>query len=602
MMTNDVSLTGNASSPDAASLPPGPVPAKSIKPEREFSSVMDQAASRKAAHARTTRSASRGRSGEADSATGRERVARSPRSDSPTRAPSRSGKSPAKIAPPGPDADQPTIKADASPMKGATDGAVADDTLAPEDQAAAAVATVDDDTSSTKELTNIVPFPGQLTATALIIPFPLLEAQSVSAVETVQGVAPVTSSSAGATTSESASRANSEEASTGAESRPSPEVVQGDDDFDGIDVRQMGLRPVRSNETMDLPVSGAERTKPAAESSMGSADEEAKIVSVSFRTSAAAVPREREVRGSHAEQSHLPGEMAARVESAPSGALSESSAKIVLLRTDAGKAPADADSSKIDPAGVRDPETAGTSVARQDVRMVSTTSKRESATAEQEEHAIVRPPDSAAVSTRDSHPALVTVPVRGLAGHDWQTSRTLNDVSRSDSSVNEVKATDSTGTVERISNLITRETALVKKHGSDSMAVVLRPDAETELFVHLSQSNGQVEATIRCERGDLHQLGAVWSQLQDSLAQQKIRLAPLQEAAGGNSNFNQSSGGSMTSGGQNGAREEARPEKQSMDDWPAPAAPASPAPHVRGAGGSRRRRITTSRPGWETWA
>lgn len=232
----------------------------------------------------------------------------------------------------------------------------------------------------------------------------------------------------------------------------------------------------------------------------------------------------------------------------------------------------------------------------------TTTSGRETATAGQSEGALVRLPDLGSAPVPETERAQPAVPAHGLAQGGWETARLLNEVSRSDSTMTEVNPSDSTGTVERISNLIVREAALVKKHGSDSMAVVLRPDAETELFVHLSQSNGQIEATIRCERGDAHQLGALWSQLQESLAQQKIRLAPLQETSGGNPNFNQSSDGSTAGGGQNGARQEARPGKQSMDEWPAPAVPAAPAPHVRETGGSRRRRITTSRPGWETWA
>ena len=155
--------------------------------------------------------------------------------------------------------------------------------------------------------------------------------------------------------------------------------------------------------------------------------------------------------------------------------------------------------------------------------------------------------------------------------------------------------------MERIASLMVRESTLVKKHGSDSMAVVLRPDAETELFVHLSQRDGQIEATVRCERGDVQHLGALWSQLQESLAQHKVRLAPLQDAPSSQSNFNQSPGSGMSSG-QNGMREETRPEKQFMDERSAPAASQTTAPHVRGTGGSRSRRITTSRPGWETWA
>ena len=44
------------------------------------------------------------------------------------------------------------------------------------------------------------------------------------------------------------------------------------------------------------------------------------------------------------------------------------------------------------------------------------------------------------------------------------------------------------------------------------------------------------------------------------------------------------------------------PDKQSMDEWPAPASSSTDPAHVRGRGGSRHRRLTTSRPGWETWA
>lgn len=229
-------------------------------------------------------------------------------------------------------------------------------------------------------------------------------------------------------------------------------------------------------------------------------------------------------------------------------------------------------------------------------------SDREAAAAGQGEAVLERLPDLASKpAARDLTSS--DLMARPMTGAEWQTARTVGDAESPESSP-ETRQVDASGTVERISSLVLRETALLKKHGSDSMAVVLRPDAETELFVHLSQRDGQIEATVRCERGDAQQIGALWGQLQESLAQQKVRLAPLQDAPGGNSNFNQpqSSGGPAMGGGQNGTREDARPEKQSMDERPAPAAPVIHAPHVRGTGGSRRRRITTSRPGWETWA
>jgi hypothetical protein len=160
--------------------------------------------------------------------------------------------------------------------------------------------------------------------------------------------------------------------------------------------------------------------------------------------------------------------------------------------------------------------------------------------------------------------------------------------------------------VERISNLVVREAALIRQYKSDALAVVLRPDADTELFVHFSQRNGQIEATIRCERGDAQQLGALWSQLQESLGQQKVRLAPLQESPANPSNFNSLSG-SQTGSGSNGSprhgqRPDHQPDQRFMDEWSVPASPASAPPQERGRAGSGHRRVTTSRPGWETWA
>jgi hypothetical protein len=132
------------------------------------------------------------------------------------------------------------------------------------------------------------------------------------------------------------------------------------------------------------------------------------------------------------------------------------------------------------------------------------------------------------------------------------------------------------------------------------MAVVLRPDANTELFLHLSRRDGQIEASVRCERGDFHQLNALWSQLQDALAQQKVRLNPLQESASDTGAFQRHSDG-FPQPGRDEASRQFHSENDFMDEWPAPASPDEQLAHVR----SRREsghRLSTSRPGWETWA
>jgi hypothetical protein len=109
---------------------------------------------------------------------------------------------------------------------------------------------------------------------------------------------------------------------------------------------------------------------------------------------------------------------------------------------------------------------------------------------------------------------------------------------------------------------------------------------------------------VRCERGDAQMLGAWWGQLQDSLAQQKVRLGPLQESPSNPSNFNSSAGAqSSAEGGEHRSPRQAPRDAPSMDEWPVPASSSSSdSVHRRGRGGSRHRRLTTSRPGWETWA
>lgn len=613
-MTKDISLTGNPAATDAAGLPPGPGPVKSGKPEREFASVMEQATARKAAHARTTRSSARSRNDETPSTSARDRVARSPKAEVNPRTVGRPPKSGMKLT--DDDAGDRPEEVSQTPSEGviaekATKiSATVESTSGPEsEESASASQETEAEAKKAETPTNIVPFPGAMAQAAVIIPFPVAQAQAVP-VAVVKDVGAGTSGGDDAASGGDATalasqvivplpNARGTEASRSAVNGERNATV---DDKEGIDVTKFGLRPVKSDATVNPPLPVAASDPSAAADAASATLAQSKVIPVMFRTESGASSKKVDVQASAEAQTQLPGETAQRVESAQSASVPESSAKIVLLRTDAAKSAA---GGGLDPAssgaGSRT-EPTGTSVAKQEVRMESmTTSEREAAAANADEALLEQLPDLASKPAgRDLAPGEFAS--RNLMPTEWQPARAVSEADSAVTGADGVNAADITGTVERISSLLARESALVKKHGSDSMAVVLRPDAETELFVHLSQRDGQIEATVRCERGDVHQLGALWSQLQESLAQQKVRLAPLQETAGGNSNFNQSPNGSGMSGGQNGAREDARPQKQSMDDWPAPAVPAPPAPHVRGTGGSRRRRITTSRPGWETWA
>jgi hypothetical protein len=196
------------------------------------------------------------------------------------------------------------------------------------------------------------------------------------------------------------------------------------------------------------------------------------------------------------------------------------------------------------------------------------------------------------------------VPPRLVSGAEWPSPAPWNAVNNVSSEVTTPVSVDAAAAVERISKMVNREATLFRQHTSDSMSVVLRPDANTELFLHLNRRDGQIEASVRCERGDFHQLNALWSQLQECLAQHKVRLNPLQESAGDpgsglGSAFRDANGFTFSS--RDESSRHARSDDDFMDEWPAPASRDQEPAHVR----SRREsghRLSTSRPGWETWA
>ena len=572
---------------------------QSSKPGRDFTS------SSRPAHARSTRAAARGRAEEG--APKAERVAKPGRSeeaaDEKSSTPTEPG-SKFKVQSSKPEqtefaaADQ---ELRAAMVAGSSKSVKADGSAEGEEVSnEVTLVVVEEEVPS-----NIVVFPGVGAAVSNIIPFPLMaapvgaEAQEAtakvqSAALSVEGSRP---ESVAVLVLEQSSKLKTQNPTFSVEGSK-PEDVQGG----GMDVSSLGLKPVTEEESAELG-RGVSLMPPSANEAIA-VSASSNVVEVAFRTATVerTMPVARVVSESETgSQAQLPGEPAKLAESAPSFSSLESSAKIVLLRTDAAKSAVGTGL----PAAVRlvaeRVEATGIAAAKQGLGMESTmTSERENVAAEGSDTALeALLPLTASSSGRDG--SSTDFSTRTLMATEWQTRRMDGVVERAGPDSQGGKAIDGTGTVERIASLMVRESTLVKKHGSDSMAVVLRPDAETELFVHLSQRDGQIEATVRCERGDVQHLGALWSQLQESLAQHKVRLAPLQDAPSGQSNFNQSPGSGMSSG-QNGMREETRPEKQFMDERPAPAASQTTAPHVRGTGGSRSRRITTSRPGWETWA
>ncbi len=75
---------------------------------------------------------------------------------------------------------------------------------------------------------------------------------------------------------------------------------------------------------------------------------------------------------------------------------------------------------------------------------------------------------------------------------------------------------------------ITHAAATVRRFQADSVALVLKPDAQTEISLRLTVQDGKVEALARCERGDFNALNAHWPELRQSLEHQGVRLLELQ--------------------------------------------------------------------------
>jgi hypothetical protein len=146
-----------------------------------------------------------------------------------------------------------------------------------------------------------------------------------------------------------------------------------------------------------------------------------------------------------------------------------------------------------------------------------------------------------------------------------------------------------TRSLERTQDLVTVNAMRLTDSGNNSMQVVIKPDAGTQLSLELRQQNGAVEVQAVLQQGDFNHLNQQWSHLQHSLEQRGIRLAPLTDNA---TAFTNNSGGEMYQNKQNQTTE-GIPQITLMD---APAGITPAGVTARGA------KPASSYQGWETWA
>jgi hypothetical protein len=134
-------------------------------------------------------------------------------------------------------------------------------------------------------------------------------------------------------------------------------------------------------------------------------------------------------------------------------------------------------------------------------------------------------------------------------------------------------------------DMVTMHALRLSSNPTDSLQVVIKPGAGTQLSLELRQSGSGVEAHAVLQQGDFNHLNERWSDLQNRLEQRGIRLAPLTD----------------DSASANGAGGQGQTFKQNKNQSAEPRAElafASSASMTFAQPAAR----ATAKQGWETWA
>jgi hypothetical protein len=138
--------------------------------------------------------------------------------------------------------------------------------------------------------------------------------------------------------------------------------------------------------------------------------------------------------------------------------------------------------------------------------------------------------------------------------------------------------------LERTQEMVALNAVRLSDSGNNSMQVVIKPDAGTQLSLELRQQGGSVQVQAVLQQGDFNHLSQQWPELQQRLDQRGIQLAPLNdEGASANSSGNH----------------ETFQQKQSQPTEVVPEITLAEAPAGMFVPEPAQ---TPSHRGWETWA
>jgi hypothetical protein len=112
-------------------------------------------------------------------------------------------------------------------------------------------------------------------------------------------------------------------------------------------------------------------------------------------------------------------------------------------------------------------------------------------------------------------------------------------------------------TLDAVHRALDHATQGLEQTGASSLMVVVNPDTETQLALHVKWDQDHFEATAVVERGDFSALGAEWTHLQKRLADQGVSLAPLVSAG----EFSRAGGGGESLSRRKSSEERESPEK-----------------------------------------
>jgi hypothetical protein len=232
------------------------------------------------------------------------------------------------------------------------------------------------------------------------------------------------------------------------------------------------------------------------------------------------------------------------------------------------------------------PVSNGTSIAKQDIAMKQ--AEKTNKIAGQTEKVLPGNVVYASRGTLSSGTSLntdsIATTVTATAGSSASGNVNALASPPSDSVAVAVATNDRANALGRTQELVTVSAARLSDSGNNSMQVVIKPDAGTQLSLELRQQGGNVEVQAVLQQGDFNHLNQQWPELQQRLEERGIRLAPLtDDGASGNSN-----NGSETFQNNQSQANEVVPEL-TLVDAPAGMFASEPAQ-------------ASAHRGWETWA